>query len=558
MGLPLVRFRSRKLAHAILVRLNDQALQSLLRFSLGDPAEQREASALALHRELARGEADVLAAAVAWLGKECRRREQPFIASVTIRSRSVVGPLSTPPQRGCIECVQLRLTESARSDDSDAPTPSLSTGSRDHQPEESVSRLVEARIIKELVDYIAGVPDDRQSLSFLLVDASTRFAATHSVIPHEHCPVCGASAETENPALLAIAALVEVASRDVPLHTPQEDLLDHVKPLVDEHSGLVRRLGEGSFIQVPLVRSEAVVAWPTRSGLQLMRTVSSALTYRAARLAAVQGSLSHGLAASFSEQQPPVRATVADLLGQGFPLALHDDRDAREHDWTWAFELPALHLVLVPKSRRAGNDQQSWCGDTPICVGTMFQALLEDLLRAAARMLVAHDVVTHGSPVMRLLMDGRDVAPNPRLLTALRRYEIEPRLYAINHPLGIPAVVVLSESQTFQVAAGASFADAAHQAIRLLLQHAQSRAHGEIPDSMSRWLPLPRQPLENTQFALAREPWTVHRVLRAMTALNLTTVCVPFGTLQLGETRLHAGTIHLDPARPASAVRRPS
>lgn len=486
--------------------------------------------------------------------RACRRRGKRFIAAVRMPPWTIVGPISGPERRGCIECVRLRLVkrETQGKENISAECPSvrgeIAESSGGSHP--IAFRIVKARVLLQVICDIAGLQGRATSdAEFLLVHPDGRLTSCHTVLPHERCPVCGDCGEEQNLALASVAALVQVCSRDVSVQPESDGLLDQVKPFVDEYVGLIRRLGEADFVQAPLVRSEALMALSVE-GPHLLRSVSSGLTYHESRLRAVRHCLSRYLAASFHDTPAALHASVSDLLRNRLPVALPSELSGseHEHEWSWGFELPTLRIVLAPKVAFLPRDTEGGSQAGPaIGVGVTFQELLEDLLRAAVRLRVATMLEAGETPVARLFPPAHESAAVTRLIKALRRFAVEPRLYAVEHGLCVPAVIAVGVGGQFDVAAGATLKEATTEALRRLLQAAQSRAHGEIADTECHRRHLP-DGLCECSFAPGdpERRWTIRQVFAAMKDREVHGICVSYGALPLGSSRVLGGAIRLE------------
>ena len=487
------------------------------------------------------------------LAEACWRQRKVFVAGVTMGPYTIVGPVTIPDQPGCVECVRARLIDSVTmtTGENDA-RPSAVRGVVERTADRIRSSLLIGGVVLELIHYFTK-PSNRlpSPPQFLLSSTGTNSTYRRTIIPYERCAVCARAKDDDNLALATVAALVEVVSRDVPIEPAGSDVLDTFTPLIDEHVGLIRRLDEAGFVQVPLARSQVTIALPLRSGGSAqICCVGSGLTYRASRQIAAQRGLAQYLG-SRAANSMTLYGSPAEMRRRGFLLALVnlDEPVDQETEWTWGFRLPTLRLVVVP-TKAYQFDWNSAHHLTGVIIGTgsTFQELLEDVVRGAARSFITEEIVKGATSTCRLRVDSCESDGVRRLVRAAQSLGVDPVLHAIEHRLGVPAVRAVRPDGRFLVAVGRSRAEAVEEALRAIVQEVQSSAHGESPDSFLHWNVMTNDctDQDNSSWTEDGGTWTLRGVLESMTANEIAGVCVPFGSLPIENSRFMAAGFRFD------------
>ncbi len=233
--------------------------------------------------------------------ERCQRAQIPFLTGGIIENQLFIGPLVKPGQIGCTRCALVRLDRGQdREENSFGPA---------IFPGPAHTSALGYVLAYWLFCHITELPPPDKGQGLLRMDLDTFTTQSHPLLPWPSCP-CSLKREASS----------EESGQQTKTHEQSRTrFTEKVQRVVDEYSGILSRVTEGTFDQMPICQVRATVRGLAGTNLSEIDLVIPARTAELAHYFARRASL-----AVYTQMLTPLPQDLQSLS----PEQVHGGRKA--------------------------------------------------------------------------------------------------------------------------------------------------------------------------------------------------------------------------------------
>lgn len=207
------------------------------------------------------------------LFEECRRTGKVFLSGGLLHNSIYAGPLTRPDHPGCFTCTLIRQ------------------GIHSSQLPEQANDyfgVVHATMLGYTLAYwlfchLTNIPTPDKGMGLIRLDLDSLTTSPHILLPWPDCPVCGGKQEEQAEPFMRFATRQEGMAI--------QSFIERSKPLIDEYTGILSRVDEDGFEQLPLYQARATVRGLPQAGIPEVDLVVPASSSEMARYLACRTAL---------------------------------------------------------------------------------------------------------------------------------------------------------------------------------------------------------------------------------------------------------------------------